>query len=412
MNFKPLLIIGICLSGLSVKAQINPAQNENWLGAIVLDPTEKGMDVPFNMSILSVKGKPSSIEIRSAADKIVVKEIERQGDSIFFKMPVFISELTFKVKGDSLVGRYYPKGKGKGVSYKFYALKNVTDRFPWFKEAPKVNVTGRWKYIVNPNTANADTLVAEFKQQGAKFTGSILDPTGDMRFLEGKIAGNKFYMSGFDGGRASIFTAEVDGNGNLVNGRMMTSPANKPTWIAIKDDKAKIAESKDLIRVKSGVKNFKFSVKDLNGNTFTSDDPSLKGKVVIVQASGSWCPNCLDETKLYKTLYEKYHSKGLEIVSLMFEENDLESSKYRIQRFVSQTGAKYSFYYAGPRSKKNKEEVLYPFEGVVAFPTTVFIDKKGEIRTVHTGFSGPGTGSHYTDLVNEVTSIIEELLKE
>jgi thiol-disulfide isomerase/thioredoxin len=412
MYFKPLLVAGILLSSFGVKAQINPALNGNWLGAIVLAPTEKGMDVPFNMSISSVKGKPSAIEIRSAADKIVVKEIEQQGDSIFFKMPVFVSELTFKAKGDSLVGRYYPKGKGKGVSYKFYALKNVTDRFPWFKEPPKVNVSGRWKYIVNPNTANADTLVAEFKQQGARFTGSILDPTGDMRFLEGKIAGNRFYMSGFDGGRASIFTAEVTSEGSITNGKMMTSPTYKPTWIAIKDEKAKIAESKDLIRIKAGIKSFKFSVKDLGGNTFTSDDPSLKGKVLIVQASGSWCPNCLDETRLYKTLYEKYHSQGLEIVSLMFEENDLESSKYRIQRFVNQTGAKYNFYYAGPRSKKNKEEVLYPFEGVVAFPTTVFIDKKGEIRTVHTGFSGPGTGSHYTELVKEVTSIIEELLKE
>lgn len=75
MKFKHFLIIGICLSGISLKAQINPALNGNWLGTIVLDPTEKGMDVPFNMSISSIKGKPSTINIRSAADKIVVKRI-------------------------------------------------------------------------------------------------------------------------------------------------------------------------------------------------------------------------------------------------------------------------------------------------------------------------------------------------
>lgn len=412
MNFKSLIIAVLCLLGIGAKAQINSTINGNWLGAIVLDPKEKGMDVPFNMSITAIKGKPSAIAVKTASDNISIMEIESQGDSILFKMPVFISEITFKQKGDSLVGRYYPRGRGKGVSYKFYALQGVTERFPWFNEAPMANVTGRWKYIVNPNTPNADTLVAEFKQQGSKFTGAILDPTGDMRFLEGKIAGSKFYMSGFDGGRASIFTADVASNGSLTNGKMMTSPANKPSWIAIKDDNAKIAESKDIIKVKAGITNFKFSVKDMNGKTFTSDDPSLKGKVVIVQASGSWCPNCLDETRLFQSLYEKYHSKGLEVISIMFEENDLESSKYRIQRFVSQTGAKYSFYYAGSRSKKNKDEVLYPFEGVVAFPTTVFIDKKGEIRTVHTGFSGPGTGRHYDELVKEVTALIEALIKE
>ena len=96
----------------------------------------------------------------------------------------------------------------------------------------------------------------------------------------------------------------------------------------------------------------------------------------------------------------------------MFEEKDLESSAYRMQRFINQTGAKYRFFYAGSRSKQNKEDVLYPFEGVVAFPTTVFIDKKGEMRTVHTGFSGPGTGKHYDELVKETIKIIEELLNE
>lgn len=406
-----ILGLTLTLSASVGMAQIKPKLNGSWLGAIVLDPSEKGMDVPFNLTIES-NGSTSTIKVKSASDIITVNEITADGDSILFKMPVFISEITFKERGDSLVGRYYPKGKGKGISYAFYALRGVTDRFPWHKEAPKANIDGRWRYIVNPGTAQADTLVAEFKQQGARFTGSILDPTGDMRFLEGKIAGNRFYMSGFDGGRASIFTAEVAADGSLTNGRMMTSPSYKPTWSATRDKNAKIAESKDIIRVKEGVKTFKFSVKDMNGKTFTSDDPSLKGKVLVVQASGSWCPNCLDETRLFQSFYEKYKDKGLEIVSLMFEEKDMESSLYRMQRFINQTGAKYRFFYAGPRSKQNKDEVLYPFEGVVAFPTTIFIDKKGVIRTVHTGFSGPGTGKHYDELVKENQQLLEQLLSE
>lgn len=410
MKFKHLFCLFLCIASEGGMAQIKPTLNGSWLGAIILDQKEKGMDVPFNFTIKG--GSPSLITISTADDKIKVTEIFEEGDSILFKMPVFVSEFTFKAKGDSLVGLYYPKGKGKGAPYKFYALKGKTDRFPWFTEVPKTNISGRWKYILNPNTTKSDTLVAEFKQQGSRFTGTILDPTGDMRFLEGKIAGNKFYMSGFDGGRASIFTAEIDGNGNLVNGKTMTSPANKPSWMALKDRNAQIAASKDIIRIKDGVKNFKFTVKDMFGKTFTSDDPSLKGKVLVVQASGSWCPNCLDETRLFQSLYEKYRNKGLEVISLMFEEKDLESSAYRMQRFINQTGAKYRFFYAGSRSKQNKEDVLYPFEGVVAFPTTVFIDKKGEIRTVHTGFSGPGTGKHYDELVKETINIIEELLNE
>lgn len=410
MKLKSLICCALCLASAAASAQIKPSLNGSWLGAIVLDPKEKGMDVPFGLTIKG--GVSSSIVVSTADDRIKITEIAAEGDSILAKMPVFISEFTFKAKGDSLIGQYYPKGKGKGAGYRFYALRGVTDRFPWYTAAPATNISGRWRYIVNPHSANADTLVAEFTQKGAKFTGTILDPTGDMRFLEGKISGNKFYMSGFDGGRASIFTAEIDAKGNLVNGKMMTSPSNKPTWMAVKDNSARIATSSELIRIKAGYKNFKFKVKDMAGNTFTSDDPSLKGKVLVVQAAGSWCPNCLDETRLFQSLYEKYQSKGLEVIALMFEDKDLESSAYRMQRFISQTGAKYRFFYAGSRSKQNKDEVLYPLEGVVAFPTTIFIDKKGEMKEVHTGFSGPGTGKHYNDLVDETIKIIEKLLNE
>ncbi|WP_374166297.1 peroxiredoxin family protein [Arcticibacter sp. MXS-1] len=47
-----------------------------------------------------------------------------------------------------------------------------------------------------------------------------------------------------------------------------------------------------------------------------------------------------------------------------------------------------------------------------AFPTTIIIDKKGKVRKIHTGFSGPGTGAHYTEFTQEFTKLVDELLKE
>ena len=49
---------------------------------------------------------------------------------------------------------------------------------------------------------------------------------------------------------------------------------------------------------------------------------------------------------------------------------------------------------------------------VYAFPTTIFIDRRGNVRKIHTGFSGPATGEHYTDFVNEVKATLDQLLKE
>ena len=55
----------------------------------------------------------------------------------------------------------------------------------------------------------------------------------------------------------------------------------------------------------------------------------------------------------------------------------------------------------------------YPsLSAVLAFPTTIFIDRGGNVRAIHTGFSGPGTGKHHEKLKEEFTSKIVGLLEE
>ena len=38
--------------------------------------------------------------------------------------------------------------------------------------------------------------------------------------------------------------------------------------------------------------------------------------------------------------------------------------------------------------------------------------KKGNVRKIHTGFSGPGTGENYKEFVAEFEKLINDLLKE
>jgi len=53
--------------------------------------------------------------------------------------------------------------------------------------------------------------------------------------------------------------------------------------------------------------------------------------------------------------------------------------------------------------------MLADFKG---FPTTIIIDKKGEVRKIHTGFSGPGTGIYYTQFIDEFEKLTDKLLNE
>ena len=103
----------------------------------------------------------------------------------------------------------------------------------------------------------------------------------------------------------------------------------------------------EIVRVKPNARQFTFNFPDINGDSVSLADPRFKNKVVIILAIGSWCPNCLDETMFYKDIYVNYRDKGLEIIALCFEDKTIETSKPKMERFISQTGAAYTFLYAG-----------------------------------------------------------------
>jgi thiol-disulfide isomerase/thioredoxin len=145
--------------------------------------------------------------------------------------------------------------------------------------------------------------------------------------------------------------------------------------------------------------------------SFPSD--RFTNKVLIIQVIGSWCPNCLDETAFFTSLYNKYHSEGLEVISLAYEKPLVFSEKVKsIQRLKNHFNAKYPFLIAGNASKTDVEKELPFLKNVASFPTTIYIDKNGEIRKVYSGFYGPGTGSFFAAFATETTQLIEDMLHE
>ena len=165
--------------------------------------------------------------------------------------------------------------------------------------------------------------------------------------------------------------------------------------------------------MRGGSKHFDFAFPDLAGNTVTSKDPAFQGKVLIVALAGSWCPNCHDEAAFLEPLYREYRGKGVEIVSLMFEHfGDFPQAAEATHRFRQHYGIEYTTLIAGISNKDEAARKLPMLDRVYAFPTTIFVDRKGNVRKIHTGFSGPATGAHYTQFVDEVKTTLDQLLAE
>jgi len=134
--------------------------------------------------------------------------------------------------------------------------------------------------------------------------------------------------------------------------------------------------------------------------------------VTLVQIMGTWCPNCTDESRFVKSMYEKYHVQGLEVVPVSFERGtDKQVAFTRINSQAKQMALPYPVYLgSGADSPQKAAAIVFAqLNHVMSFPTLILIGKDGKVKKVWTGFYGPGTGIHYTEHTKEIE---QALLKE
>ncbi|MCX6166207.1 MAG: redoxin family protein, partial [Ignavibacteriae bacterium] len=311
----------------------------------------------------------------NAEEKIIIKELTIQNDSVIMKLPVFKDEMRAKIiSGDSIAGEYFHFGSKSKYSFPFYARFSKTDRFENSKTTPVMDISGKWETTVQPGDSDQYTIIGEFKQSGNHLTGTFLTTSGDYRYLEGAVSGNKIMLSCLDGTHSLLFKATISKEGTLENGILIGGPTWKEKWRAVKNGKVELPDADKQSAVKEGTGKIDFSFLDLNGKKVNLSDEKYKGKIIIVQIVGSWCPNCMDETRFFAEIYDSYKLKGLEIIGLCFESNNFEESKLRIERFVNQIGAKGDFLYAGEVGKNSVFKALPFMKEFKGYPTTLYLD--------------------------------------
>ncbi|GAA4104682.1 TlpA disulfide reductase family protein [Mucilaginibacter panaciglaebae] len=372
--------------------------------------TATGVEIPFNFEVAN-SGRQTQLAIINGSERFRITDVKYQADSIFIHMPLFDSQFRLKHTHGKLTGRWIKNLGAKLVAMGFEATPNTSWRFKT-PEKPAVNITGRWS-VPFVSDGKTDLTVGEFKQVGAKVTGTFLSTTGDYRFLEGVVTGNNLYLSAFDGGHDYLFTAKVNGS-KITGGKFYAGLTSVDHWSGVKNANAKLPDAYTLTALKPGYKKLAFTFKDLNGQKVSLTDSRFRNKVVIVQILGSWCPNCMDETAYLVDYYKRFHAKGVEVVGLAYERTaDFANSQRTVKQLKGRFNIQYPLLITGyTPSAGDPAKSLPMLAKVVGFPTTIIIDKKGDVRKIHTGFSGPGTGEHYKEFIAEFEQLTNDLLAE
>lgn len=387
-------------------------KNGTWLAKL---KTTSGQYIPFNFELKDSAGK-KLMTIINGKERFKVSDITVKGDSVLIRMPLFDTEIRAAINGNALNGNWVRHLGNRDLSVPFSAQADVSWRFFSSPQKPKFNVSGRWSAVfTDEDLQNKDVTVGEFKQNGNDVTGTFLTTTGDYRFLQGTVSGDELYLSCFDGSHAFLFTGKISNDKTISNGKFYSGASSLQLWNAVKDENAKLPDAYSLTVLKPGYKKIDFTFPDLDKKQVSLSDNQFKNKVVILQILGSWCPNCMDETAyLSNSFYKKYHPKGVEVLGLAYERTtDFATSRKNLEQLKNRFNIPYDLLVTGFTNNKNEAAKSLPaLASFVAFPTTIIIDKKGEVRKIHTGFSGPGTGNYYTEFTHEFETLISQLLAE
>ncbi len=116
-----------------------------------------------------------------------------------------------------------------------------------------------------------------------------------------------------------------------------------------------------------------FALKTADGRTV--ELRALQGKVVVVNFWATWCGPCKAEIPGMMKVYEKYRNQGLEIVGIALDNGGWND----VNPFVARMNMTYPVVLGD-------ESVTNSYGGVDAIPTTVIVDREGNIAVRHVGY--------------------------
>jgi len=130
-----------------------------------------------------------------------------------------------------------------------------------------------------------------------------------------------------------------------------------------------------------------FTLKSLDGKNLKLSE--MAGNVVLINFWASWCGPCREEMPLLNALHNKYQPLGFTVLGINVEEQ-ADSARGFLKDFPVD--------FPVLLDQKNRISKLYD---VVAMPTTVVVDRDGNMRFLHKGYKR-GDEEKYRKMVKEL----------
>ena len=390
-----LIFITSCNSGFS--EQLNLV---DYVGKLEVD---KDKFLPFNFSVIN----DSTLVVKNSSE-IVEFSIEYSRDSIFINSKVFEGYIKGVLTDDKIDGVFVIESLDRVVPFNSY---ESTKRFDIDFEENKKLITNRWKFTFSPDKDNESSSIGLFNSIGQNEIGATFRTnTGDYGFMHGGYKAGNIVLSTFNGSRAYLLEAEL--SNDSVKGVLYAGNHSKTIIEGVLDNDFELADEYSLTSLKNNSQKFDFSYENTVGKLISIDDDFYDGKSMVIQFMGSWCPNCLDESKFYVDYIKENDLKDIEFVALAFEYAKTKGRALKsILKLKNELKINYPILLVqyGSSDKEKALEKFPMLNNIISYPTTIFLDRNKEVIKIHTGFNGPATGEKYLEFVKEFDKTIKSM---
>ncbi len=138
----------------------------------------------------------------------------------------------------------------------------------------------------------------------------------------------------------------------------------------------------------------------LDGGTFKLAD--FKGKVMLVDFWGTFCPPCVKQTPMLVELSKRYRDQGLEVVGLTSDE---KSDQDKVDDFIKRFGVNYTIGYANSSVSKAFLKGTEDETGAPPLPQLFFISRDGRVVKHLIGDSPEHGLSYFEKIVTQELSL-------
>lgn len=332
-------------------------------------------------------------------------DVRVTADSVRLQLADYAASITLAWRGDSLVGDY------RNVGNRGPRLIPVrASRGRWPVTPVPAWLAGRWDAQFEGSVGSSPRLL-EFRDGPHGLEGTVLSATGDYGNFRGTVAGDSIVMSHFDGSFVYHVTARRDGDSLLVGTFHAGLRSQTPFTARPSRGDGHLPDPATLTTADTAAP-FRFAFRDLDGRLVTQDDARFRGKVVVVDVFGTWCPTCHDAAPALVQLYRDYRDRGVEMVGLAYEvTGDSAVDGSLVRRYRDKFGITFPLLLAGINDTDAAAATLPQLQGFTSFPTTVFLARDGRIRRVHAGFYGPAAGPRHERQIADFRATLDALLK-